>query len=543
MIIKLLYEYLKKMKLIVLFHIILMFCLWFVGISVPYISGIYIDYLVKGTVLKEILVFAVIILLFNLIKILCQYLNSLMATRLNNRLLYEISNDLYQKIFRSIYKKYSNTDPAYLVDQIGKDSGTMVVFFSSNVVNFVLQFTTVLLSAIIVLKADILLSIIIFSLIPIYIITYYMNKTRMYNSNAEYKQKNNIYFSKHMEQINKLEFIKENSLNAEMNKRLYNGYTDMLRSALKGVRANYLFTNLNQVVISAAYICIIAIGGYRVSTGSLSIGYFTIINTYFNMMISSVSYFLDLAGSYQDAKVSAGRILKVLDEEEETEGSEVLCELNTISIHNLSISFNEQNIVSDVNLKLHKGKLYGISGRNGCGKTTLLKAIIGLFPGDHTGEIFYDETEMQNLNLSKLKRDKISYLEQELNFLNMKANEYLQFGIDADEDILKNQKMLLKKFDAEYLLDKDINESGNNFSGGEKQKIALVRTLSKKSFLIILDEPTSALDKKSSELLMDILLERKKDAIIIMISHDLLALNCCDEIINLENKRIINQEG
>ena len=246
-----------------------------------------------------------------------------------------------------------------------------------------------------------------------------------------------------------------------------------------------------------------------------------------------MSYFLGLAGTLQDARVSAERIYKILDEKEEPEGEDVLDELDHISVHDLTISYNEGCIFEDLNLSLQKGKLYGIAGKNGGGKTTLINALIGLFSGEHSGELYYDDIDIQSINMEKMKRKNISYLEQDPVFFNMKVEEYIKFGIDTDEDIEEKRTSLLKELRIDYLPNKDINKNGNNFSGGEKQKIALARILSKKSSLILLDEPTSALDKESTEQLMNSLMEKKKNAIIIMISHDPVALNYCDEIINV----------
>lgn len=75
--------------------------------------------------------------------------------------------------------------------------------------------------------------------------------------------------------------------------------------------------------------------------------------------------------------------------------------------------------------------------------------------------------------------------------------------------------MLIEMLEIDGLLTKDINENGSNLSGGEKQKLSIVRALSKESFLILLDEPTSALDKDSIEKLMTLLKQRKTQAIIL----------------------------
>lgn len=124
---------------------------------------------------------------------------------------------------------------------------------------------------------------------------------------------------------------------------------------------------------------VIGIGGYKVLNDELSIGFFTIINTYFSMMINSTSYFLSLAGSFQDNKVSINRIRKIMDADNEIYGNNELYTLDQIKICNLSVKYNDYVVFDNLNYEFEKGKIYAICGHNGAGKTTLLNSIIGLY--------------------------------------------------------------------------------------------------------------------------------------------------------------------
>lgn len=532
---------LRKHLGLVVQYIFIMLVLWVVDIATPYISGLYIDYLVSGIESNLFVVFVIIIAATNLLQMLFRYLQSIISTKLGNKMSYQISDDVFQKIFCSEYQNYANIDSAYYIDQINKDSYTLVRFFTSNIVNFFLQIATLIMSALIVFHADKLLSIIILSLIPFYILTFALNKKKMYDAKADAKQKSNEYFSRYSEQINKLPYIKRNVLNDEMHIRLQDSFDQMLHASLHSVSVDYIFMNLNQFVIIIAYLCIVGIGGYKVSTGELSIGYFSIINTYFNMIIRSVSYFLGLAGTFQDTKVSFQRIKKIMDTPEETNGNQMMSSVESVSVKNLSICYGNQFILKNCNCEFTKGNLYGIRGQNGGGKTTLLNAIIGIFSGEHSGDVYYNGIKIENLDMFKMRRTNISYLEQDPILMNMTVNEYLQFGLDVDEDVLCKQQQLLKLWDITYLLNKDMNENGNNFSGGEKQKLSMVRALSKDSSIILLDEPTSALDKHSISCLMGVLEDLKQKAIVIMISHDPSVLAQCDEVIDIfkiQNNRV-----
>ena len=518
---------------LVLSQIFIIFFLWAVGVVTPYLSGLYIDELIAGISFHSFVAFILIIAAANFLKIALRYLQSLVSTNLGQRMVHQINNILFQKIFTSNYAYYCNIDCAYYIDQINRDSNAVVNFLISNIFNFFLQAATIIASAVIVFQADKLLCFIILLLIPFYICTFLLNKNKMHTAKAALKQRLNQYASNCAEQINKLSYIKRNTLYHEMSERLTRSFNHLLSASLHSVSVDYLFTNLNQVVIILAYLCIIGIGGYKVTTGALSIGLFSVINTYFNMMISSVSYFVGIAGSYQDTKISFQRIQKILQTPDEDKGDLLPESIHQVEVKDFSLQYGSHVILNHCNVTFRTGCIYGLRGPNGTGKTTLLNALVGLFSGEVSGHIYYDGISTDQLDMPALRRKKISYIEQAPVLLNMSVRDYLHFGIEQNHAVSENQEHLLKVWDIDYLLDKEMNENGSNFSGGEKQKLALVRALSKESSLILLDEPTSALDKSSTAKLIDLLQDMKSQAIIIVVSHDWDMLEHCDEVIDL----------
>lgn len=533
---------------LVLSQIFIIFFLWAVGVVSPYLSGLYIDELIAGISFHSFVAFILIIAAANFLKIALRYLQSLVSTNLGQRMVHQINNIIFQKIFASNYAYYCNIDCAYYIDQINRDSNAVVNFLISNIFNFFLQAVTIIASAVIVFQADKLLCVIILLLIPFYICTFLLNKNKMHTAKAALKQRLNQYASNCAEQINKLSYIKRNTLYHEMSERLTRSFNHLLSASLHSVSVDYLFTNLNQVVIILAYLCIIGIGGYKVTTGALSIGLFSVINTYFNMMISSVSYFVGIAGSYQDTKISFQRIQKILQTPDEDKGDLLPESIHQVEVKDFSLQYGSHVILNHCNVTFRAGCIYGLRGPNGTGKTTLLNALVGLFSGEISGHIYYDGISINQLDMPALRRKKISYIEQTPVLLNMSVRDYLHFGIEQNHAVSENQEHLLKVWDIDYLLDKEMNENGSNFSGGEKQKLALVRALSKESSLILLDEPTSALDKPSVAKLIDLLQSIKSNTIIIVVSHDLDMLEHCDEVINLSSIQypssgIINKYG
>ena len=215
-----------------------------------------------------------------------------------------------------------------------------------------------------------------------------------------------------------------------------------------------------------------------------------------------------------------------------------------IDLTNVSFSYNNQKeILSDVNIKLSKGKLIGIYGISGSGKSTLLNLICGLL--DPTiGHISY--------NKKNIIDDKDSYYD----FIG-----YLSQNIFLIDDTIKNNIVLgNKKFDearfAEVIESSDLKntidgmkekenttlgEYGSFISGGQKQRIGLARALYKKSKILILDEPTSALDKFSENEILKTIMKLRGKATILLVSHNNSVIEKCDEIYEIKDKKILKK--
>lgn len=110
--------------------------LWLIGILTPYISGLYIDFLITEISFKLLIWFVVVIAVIGSLQMFCRYFMSVASTKFNQKLVASISSNIYQKIFNSRYSEYTNVDNAYYIDQINKDTSTLVTFFSANILSF-----------------------------------------------------------------------------------------------------------------------------------------------------------------------------------------------------------------------------------------------------------------------------------------------------------------------------------------------------------------------------------------------------------------------
>ena len=169
-----------------------------------------------------------------------------------------------------------------------------------------------------------------------------------------------------------------------------------------------------------------------------------------------------------------------------------------ISVNNLSLYYGEKQILSGVNFEIKQGDIATIYGRNGCGKSTLIKILLGI-NHNYTGEV-------------KLASNlKLSYIPQDTSDLIGNLNEYIQKQ-DIDETLFKT---ILRKLDFSIeLFEMDMK----NYSNGQKKKVLIAASLSKPAHLFIWDEPINYIDVISRIQIEEII--KKSTLTLILVEHD-----------------------
>lgn len=204
---------------------------------------------------------------------------------------------------------------------------------------------------------------------------------------------------------------------------------------------------------------------------------------------------------------------------------------------NVNKTIDKKIILNDVSLKLRSGMIYGFVGRNGSGKTMLFRALSGLMSID-SGSVSFD---------GKVLHKDFDVL-PDLGIMIENAGLYPQL---SGFDNLKRLSSIRKKADddtiREYIrtvgLDPDDKRPFRKYSLGMKQRLVFAQAIFEDQKILMLDEPTNAMDDSGVQMVRDILLERKKDSIILIASHnhediDLLA----DEKYRVSNGRFIKEE-
>lgn len=193
--------------------------------------------------------------------------------------------------------------------------------------------------------------------------------------------------------------------------------------------------------------------------------------------------------------------------------------------------YGSKEVFKDLSLTIPKGKIVGLLGPNGSGKTTIIKMINGLTQCDK------GKVKINKLNPSIKTKEIISYL-PDRNYLNedMKVKEVLKFFSDFYKDFdMKKAKDMIENFNL------DINEKIKSMSKGTKEKVALILVMSRNAKLYILDEPIGGVDPASRAYIIKTILKNYNEDSTLLISTHLIneIENICDEVIIISNGKII----
>lgn len=191
-----------------------------------------------------------------------------------------------------------------------------------------------------------------------------------------------------------------------------------------------------------------------------------------------------------------------------------------ITLEALGITYGEKQILQDQNYCFVSGKKYAITGESGCGKSSLVKAVVGLHE-QYSGNILFDGVNKEVCNKDSIFRQ-IAYIGQDVYIFNDTIRFNLTLGrtVDADEMINVLKKVNLDVLNGqEKQLDTILGDNGKNISGGQKQRIAIARSLLQQKKIFIVDEGTSALDEKNAEMIEKLLLGNPEYTVLFITHH------------------------
>lgn len=291
-------------------------------------------------------------------------------------------------------------------------------------------------------------------------------------------------------------------------------------------------------------------GGHLVLSGSqeLKPSVFLVFLTIYANMIQPAKNFTNGITSLQKGTMSARRIFAVTDLEpaiKNKPGAVMLQDFRKdIEFQNVSFAYDKDPVLEGINLQIEKGKTIALVGPSGGGKSTLAD-LVPRFYDPSSGVVTLDGVPLTDYDLESLRRV-IGVVTQESILFNDTIFNNIAFGMEnaREEDVIQAAKVANAHdfiMQTENGYQTTIGERGSKLSGGQRQRISIARAVLKNPPILILDEATSALDSESERLVQDALNNLMQNRTSIVIAHRLSTIHHADEIIVVQEGRIVER--
>lgn len=305
---------------------------------------------------------------------------------------------------------------------------------------------------------------------------------------------------------------------------------------------NFLFWNIRDVFD----FLFILFGVYLIRIDLLSISNFVILYTYRGRIENLLDYFNRMADVLKDFNLSATRVFEILDKgfkKEKINGTDIENVKGNIEFKEVSFSYGDGDVLKNVNFEIKPGERVGFVGASGSGKSTIFNLITGLYEVQN-GSVLIDGIDVNDISLRSLRKN-ISLIPQNPYIFNFSIKDNLVLSnknvgeanmIDACRKAQIYDRIM--EFDDKF--ETEVGEGGVTLSGGEKQRVAIARSLIKNSNIILFDEATSALDNITQNKIQEAIYGLDKDKTILIIAHRLSTVINCDKIVVLDDGKIID---
>lgn len=353
------------------------------------------------------------------------------------------------------------------------------------------------------------------------------------------------------ENISGIRIIKAMDKTHEEKKRFKKSSDDVsdaeTRAAVLAAKTNPLIN----LILNLGIVMVILTGAFMINKGELQTGVLMSFLSYFIQIANSLLAFNRMFAVYNKAASSSFRIAEVLKAPYESViGNAVLkADENTplLKFENVSFTYDksertERASLSDISFSLDKGKILGIIGATGSGKSTLIKLIEGLYFPDK-GKIFWKGKEINTENISKVRQN-ISAVFQNDFLYSASFSDNITLGRDITMSEIENAVKTAQAFDfitKKGGLEYNLSSKASDLSGGQRQRLLLARALAAPCELLILDDATSALDYETDAKFRKELKGyfKNKNLAIIIAAQRISSIKHADIILVLRDGKII----
>jgi len=512
----------------------------------------YFNYLISSVIIERgevnaLLFISLMVVVMFFIKNLFRYLAMFYLAPLRNGVVQDLRNDIYRRILILPIAYFSDQRKGDIMSRITNDVNnvewsimqSLEMLFREPISIIVFLITLITISPSLTLFVVILLPVTAFLIAQI--------GKSLRRTSTKSQTKLGVILSIVEETISGLRIIKGFNAIETAYEKFKEENSKLTRIMNRLYRKRDLASPLSEFLSTLVLVVILWYGGQLVlsAESSLEPTVFIFYVAVFSQLIVPVKAFTVAWYNVQKGVASAERIDEIITAEEVIlqipDAREIHEFKKLIEYRNVSFAYSHEPVLTNINLRIEKGKMIALVGASGSGKSTLVD-LLPRFYDCTSGEILIDDIPIKNLRIDHL-RGLMGIVTQETILFNDTVFNNIAFGmknVNEDQVIaaakIANAHEFIENMPDGYQT--NIGDRGVKLSGGQKQRISIARAVLKNPPVMILDEATSALDTESERLVQDALLRLMRNRTSVVIAHRLSTIQFADEIIVLDKGHI-----
>lgn len=520
-----------------------------VSLFLPYIIGKSIDLIYNNEIdLNNFIK----IILFTIFVILIKYLLAIgwsyNVFKASGSIEYLARNKLMKKFLNQSQEFFENNSTGSLMGKSTNDISQIAIMAGYGTLSLI-DATILPLSIILVMVFTIDFKLTIVSILPLPFIAiiYFKIGDKIYEKSKKVNQSFDKLNDSVLEDAEGIRLIRVFNIVENRRKIFYKNADKLAENNIILAKYQALLAPVERIITSLTFIIAIGFGSYLMSLGKISIGQIVSFTYYLNMLVWPMYALGDFINVKQQASAAMDRINETLEYKEEIKNSDKKKKVEfpldiEFDKHSFKYPSSKENILNNINLSIKNSTSLGILGKTSSGKTTLIKQLLDLYKLDKS-TIYFNEDISSDISFKSFK-EKIGYVpQQQMIFSDTLRNNILFAKEDASEEELNLaiEIAVFKKDIDEFPkgLDTITGEKGISLSGGQKQRLSIARAVLKNPEILILDDAMSAVDANTEKNILKNLEKYRKNKTTIIIAHRISQVQNCDNIIVLENGKIV----
>ena len=461
----------------------------------------------------------------------------------------DVRKDVYAKVQTFSFSNIDKFSTASLVTRLTNDI-TQVQNFVNMLLRMCLRAPGMLIGALIMaLQINARLALILAVVMPIMTVTMvFVLKTGFPRFGIMQKKVDGMNTTV-QENLTNVRVVKSFVREDYENEQFQGANRNLKEAALRAIGVMIFIMPLMMFFMNFTSLAVVWFGGKQVMAGDMLIGDLTAFITYITQILSSLMMLSMIFMNASRALASSKRIGEVLDEKVDLNDLNARCPEKQVTegrIEFKNVNFryyknNHEKVLDNINLTIEPGKMVGIIGSTGCGKTTLVSMIPRLYDVDE-GQVLVDGVDVRDYNLKNLRNGVGMVLQKNILFSGT-IKDNLKWGDEnaTDEEIRAAAESaqadgFVSSFTDGY--DMKLDQGGVNVSGGQKQRLCIARALLKKPKILILDDSTSAVDTATETKIRMAFNNELKNSTKIVIAQRITSVKDADMIIVVNEGQI-----